>query len=164
MVNSSSSAWLRRIVPALAAGSLLATGGGLVTADAAHNSHGRRADRVVKASLTGAKEVPGPGDRNGHGRARIVLKRDRICFTLSWRRIAAPTAAHIHEGDRRTAGPVVVLLFSVPDGLQAPVHRVGGCTQVDRKLIREIRRDPRNYYVNIHNADFPAGAIRGQLH
>lgn len=153
----------RRLLAILALGTALATGTGM-TAGADPGGRGRHGDRVVKATLTGAKERPGPGDRNGRGKARIELKRDRICFDVSWRRIGAPTAAHIHEGGRNEAGPVVVLLFAVPGGLRAPVHEVGGCTKADPGLIREIRRDPRDYYVNVHNEAFPNGAIRGQLH
>jgi hypothetical protein len=33
----------------------------------------------------------------------------------------------------------------------------------DRELLKAIASDPEDYYVNVHNADYPAGAVRGQL-
>ena len=39
-----------------------------------------------------------------------------------------------------------------------------GCVEdVDRTLIKDIIQNPDNYYVNVHNAAFGAGALRGQL-
>jgi hypothetical protein len=35
--------------------------------------------------------------------------------------------------------------------------------EVDRELALAILKHPAAYYVNVHNADFPAGAARGQL-
>jgi hypothetical protein len=29
--------------------------------------------------------------------------------------------------------------------------------------MKRIRQNPENFYVNVHNADFPDGAVRGQL-
>ena len=155
----------RRLAIVLASATVLATGSSLPTAYATggETNDGRGKNRLA-ANLTGAKEVPGPGDGNGRGKARIQLKKDQICFELSWRNIDAPTAAHIHSGSRGEAGDIVVDLLGVPAGLGAPVSSVGGCTSADRALIADIRRHPSAYYVNIHNALFRAGAIRGQLH
>ena len=39
-----------------------------------------------------------------------------------------------------------------------------GCAQgVDAALITEIMQNPSGFYVNVHNPEFQAGAIRGQL-
>jgi hypothetical protein len=122
---------------------------------------------LLAASLNGANEVPGPGDPDGRGRAFVRLAGTKACFVLQWSRITAPTAAHIHAGRAGVAGDVVVLFFepganaaSLPDTLDS----VAGCVDVDRALAGKIAAHPRDFYVNIHTADFGAGAIRGQLH
>ena len=38
-----------------------------------------------------------------------------------------------------------------------------GCVDVGRALAKEILKNPADYYVNVHNAEFPGGALRGQL-
>jgi hypothetical protein len=40
---------------------------------------------------------------------------------------------------------------------------VSACVEVDRELALAILKHPADYYVNVHNAEFPAGAARGQL-
>ena len=65
------------------------------------------------------------------------------------------------------AGPVVVLFFQPGTNaasLPGTLSSVAGCVDVDPALARRISARPRDWYVNIHTADFPAGAIRGQLH
>ena len=83
--------------------------------------------------------------------------QQEICFQLSVQDIAPATAAHIHVGELGVAGPVVVGLIAPSDGFSS------ACVSVDRDLIKAIRQDPENYYVNVHNAEFPPGALRGQL-
>ena len=39
----------------------------------------------------------------------------------------------------------------------------GSHFESNTQLLRNIKRRPGRYYVNVHNLDFPAGAIRGQL-
>ena len=123
-------------------------------------------NRPLRAHLTGDMEAPGPGDPDGRGKARIKLRGTEICYKLSWSKIDAPSAAHIHEAAPGVPGPVVVPLPLAPvqGHKKARAHKVKNCVDVDPALIAEIREDPDNYYVNIHNAAFPGGAIRGQLH
>ena len=115
----------------------------------------------VAATLTGAAEVPGPGDDNGAGlfEARINPGTERICYTLAASSIDAATAAHIHIGSPTEAGPPVLTL-DTPDGDDDDSE---DCQDIDRGLATEIIRDPAAYYVNVHTGPFPAGAIRGQL-
>lgn len=48
--------------------------------------------------------------------------------------------------------------------LNAPTNgSSSGCAAVSRELAKAIRQNPANYYVNIHNAVYPNGAVRGQL-
>jgi hypothetical protein len=115
--------------------------------------------RKFTTTLTGAAEVPGPGDPDGSGTATITLNHGQgeVCWELTVSGIAPATAAHIHVGSADVAGPVVV-------GLSAPTSgSSSGCATVDRDLIKAIIQNPEGYYVNVHNAEFPAGALRGQL-
>lgn len=116
--------------------------------------------RPFTTDLTGEAEVtaagvPNQGDLDGTGAASLTINpgRGEICWTITVDGVEPITAAHIHVGDATTAGPVVVPL--------SPYE--GGCTDVDRDLARAILMDPDGYYVNVHNASFPAGALRGQL-
>jgi hypothetical protein len=120
--------------------------------------------RPFAATLTGAAEVPGPGDADASGTALLTLNQGQgeVCFELSWAGIdGTVTAAHIHVGSATVAGPVVVPLFA---GAFQSTDSASGCVQdVSEELIKAIRHDPENYYVNIHSDVFPAGAVRGQL-
>jgi hypothetical protein len=121
--------------------------------------------RPFATTLTGAAEVPGPGDPDASGTAFITLNQGQgeVCFELSWTGIdGTVTAAHIHVGPAGVAGPVVVPLF-VDVALSGTGSASGCVSGVSKELIKAIRQDPGGYYVNIHSTVFPAGAVRGQL-
>jgi hypothetical protein len=115
---------------------------------------------LLLTGLHGSEEVPGPGDEDGFGHAIILLKPrfEKICFVLFVSNIEEATAAHIHEGEFGIAGPVVVGLETPSDGIA-----VGCIEDVPEDLINDIADNPEQYYVNVHNEEFPSGALRGQL-
>jgi CHRD domain-containing protein len=119
--------------------------------------------RPLRATLTGAAEAPGPGDPDGSGKVTLKLNqgRHRVCFAFEYQNIDPPTAGHVHVAPVGQPGPVVVPLFGPPAG--PPADNKGCVNGVRRALIKTIRRHPGNYYVNLHNASYPDGAIRGQL-
>jgi CHRD domain len=113
---------------------------------------------TLEASLTGEKEVPGPGDKDGRGEADVKVYKAKVCYELEVERIKAATAAHIHRGGPNVAGPIVVELKAPTDGSSE------GCKAISRQLSKNLRDNPSHYYVNVHNDPYPDGAIRGQLH
>ena len=118
--------------------------------------------RPLSTTMTGAAEVPS-GDPDGSGTAKLTfnLGRGEVCWEITAQDITLPaTAAHIHVGAVGTAPPNnVVVPLSAPDASGF----TSGCTTVGRVLAEDILENPENYYVNVHNSDFPGGAIRGQL-
>lgn len=113
---------------------------------------------VFTIDLSGGAEVPGPG-ADGSGTAFVVLNPNarRICYALDISGISPPGAAHIHEGAAGSSGGPVVDFDLGNRGL-------GGCvTDADGDVLRRIAARPSNFYVNVHNEDFPQGALRGQL-
>ena len=115
--------------------------------------------RPLTTTLAGAAEVPGPGDADGTGTASITLNHGQgeVCYELTVDKIAAANAAHIHIGAVDKAGPPVLNLTPPTNGTSK------GCAPLDKEKIKDIVQNPANYYVNVHNAEFPDGAVRGQL-
>ena len=148
----------RRLFAALMLASLvaLALAG---PASAAKLSVADQGGRLLTTTLTGAEEVPGPGDPDGTGFAAVTVNPGKglICYELSVSGIAPAVAAHIHEAPFGEAGDVVVPLEAPTDGSSS------GCVDVGRALAKDILKNPADYYVNVHNAEYPAGVLRGQL-
>ena len=109
------------------------------------------------ATLSGETEVP-PGDPDGSGSTQMSVRGGQLCFTATVSEVADITAAHIHRGGPGVAGPVVVPLFAeggLPSGET--------CVDAEAAVLEEIRANPSGFYANFHNAEFPGGAVRGQL-
>lgn len=116
--------------------------------------------RPLTATLSGAAEKPGPGDPDGSGTAslRVNVGQSQVCAELSVSGIDAATMAHIHKAPTTASGPVVVTLPTPgADG------KASGCATADAAVVKDILQNPGDYYVNVHNAAFRPGAIRGQL-
>lgn len=111
------------------------------------------------ANLTGAQEVGG-GDPDGSGQARITVEDNfnQVCWNISdIRNIGEVTAAHIHVGARGVNGPPVFTLRRANEGTWT------GCSAGAEWTQDRIAGNPERFYVNVHTADYPNGAIRGQL-
>lgn len=113
--------------------------------------------------LDGAQETPAAGDPDGHGVGFVQAEGTTVRFGLSWNGIAPPTLGHIHVGPIGVAGPIVVSFFTAPGGLPPSVTGVAGAATATADVTAAINLAPANYYINMHNSPFPAGALRGQL-
>ena len=116
---------------------------------------------VYVAELTGDAEVPGPGDPGGSGFVEISIDvaEGQLCWNLVVDLGEAAVAAHVHEGDVSTAGPVVVTL-GTPDENGESNDCASG---LDSAQLQSIVDDPAGFYVNVHTATYQDGAVRGQL-
>ncbi|HEX7166632.1 MAG TPA: DUF4394 domain-containing protein [Acidimicrobiales bacterium] len=117
-------------------------------------------------TLDGQQEVnPAVGnpDGDGDGTGTVFLDfsedGDELCYAMTVGGIVTPTAAHIHKEVAGQNGDVVVTFSKLPgaDGFAS------ACQAISPALTTAIMNNPAGYYVNVHNADFPGGAIRGQL-
>ena len=142
---------------------LAALGGLLVLGASAASAQGIQ----LFAVLLGGNEVSPTGqalagDPDGYGAASgIGVAADRICFSILVNGIDQPTAAHVHEEVAGRNGPIVIPL--VPPETGSPGHSSGCVAVPDPALLQRIRATPSRFYVNVHTAVFPAGAVRGQL-
>jgi hypothetical protein len=114
---------------------------------------------AFNVTMVGDAESPN-GDPVGNGTATIRLRagQGQTCFKLATKDLPTAVAAHIHSGAAGASGPVVVPLKTPGDDGTS-----SGCTNTARSLVASILKNPGNFYVNVHTAEFPAGAIRGQL-
>jgi hypothetical protein len=115
------------------------------------------AETTLSATLAGSAET----DADGSGTATVVLDPEAgtACWEMTVENIDPVTISHIHVGGEGEDGGVVVDLDL--DGFEGSSE---GCNDAaDAASLQAIIDDPAGYYVNVHNATYPGGAIRGQL-
>lgn len=109
------------------------------------------------ASLFGEYETGHKGageDASGDFTAEMDFKTGQMCYMLEVSGLDTVTAAHIHQARKGANGPPVVTLELASEDK---------CIAVDVELMKDIMKNERDYYVNVHTEAFPDGAIRGQL-
>ena len=122
------------------------------------------AGRPLTSVLRGSNEMPVAGGATGTASIRLNQGQSRVCFTLTVSGLGGSSVAgaHIHKGAAGVAGDVVIALTNLgPLDQGAPAK---GCVEgVSPDLIKDIRKNPAGFYVNVHTGQYPAGAARGQL-
>jgi hypothetical protein len=110
----------------------------------------------LKGTFSGKAEVPA-GDPDGKGKAEITVntKTFRVCWEYTGiKNIDKPVATHIHKAKKGSSGQIVIDFKSA---------KLKGCVTSTKAKTRDLVKDPKSYYANIHTAAFPGGAIRAQL-
>ncbi len=137
-------------------------------------------NELLEADLDGREQVGSDptqrlvGDPDGKGKGYVFgIDGDptTLCYNVIVDKIQlVPVTegmmAHIHEGVRDTNGPVVAVLAGPEDTNAADCLTEGEAGKFPTEeagIVQRILHNPELFYINVHNPDFPSGAIRGQL-
>jgi hypothetical protein len=109
---------------------------------------------VLVATLSGANEVA-PGDPDGGGKFTVEIDAEAgdFCYSLTTEKVGKASGAHLHSGAAGTNGPVEIPIQVASDM----------CIAVEPSKLKPIIEKPEDFYVNVHTAAHPDGAVRGQL-
>ncbi|WP_436793552.1 CHRD domain-containing protein [Actinospongicola halichondriae] len=162
--------------------------GGASIASAGHLNPLLEADLSGRNEVaSNAKSNKIVGDPNGRGEGYVfgidnddlgadgtVDNTDTLCYIVIVDGISElgsnpgnGRAAHIHRGAKGENGPVVANLAFPTDGQAADClseNEVGKFTaDAGPGIVQDILANPEGYYFNVHNNEYPGGAVRGQL-
>ncbi|WP_210438569.1 CHRD domain-containing protein [Nocardioides xinjiangensis] len=110
------------------------------------------------------------GDADGSGVATLRLRSDQelVCYSIVVRDIGVPTepapgigSAHIHGP--LPAGGIAIDLDTVFRAAGPSTYVARDCVSADSDAIDAVLADPELFYLNVHNVEFPGGAVQGSL-
>ncbi|MEA5464808.1 CHRD domain-containing protein [Leptothoe sp. PORK10 BA2] len=145
------------------------------------NAYAGHTNTVLSTVLDGSAEITSDGgltqqvgDGEGMGEAYVFgIDGDAttLCYAIEVSGIqlvpvGEGMAAHIHEGAMDENGPVVAVLAGPEDGDAGDClteGEEGKFPTGETGIVQRILENPEDFYVNVHNPEFPNGAIRGQL-
>jgi CHRD domain len=182
----------RRVLTPLAAAAAVAlTGVAVAAAQQPYHGHGdsgkpRSSQRTITlqvaksaktAYLNGKAEIGkdgrrGAGDPDATGTAVFqIVDSQTISYGFTLDNTDTPQIVHIHRGAPDENGPPVIAFANVPKDAAGQPSGDPGTSSGTKTLttpeeiaaLKRIRKNPRNYYVNMHTAEFPDGSVRGQL-
>ena len=127
------------------------------SADACSWQYGPQGDSL-RVNMSGDQVMPGPGASNAFGTANLFvdLGNGVLCYRMGYDGISRPTGAHIHRGGPHQSGDHVIDLHPEANGDE-------GCVGADPTALRNVRDHPEAFYLQLHTAEQPGGALRGQL-
>lgn len=116
--------------------------------------------------LYGDQVVPGPADPDGHGDGNVRDFNQRtglFCYGVTHiTAVSEPfTAGYIRQAPPGETGPVVATLFEEPRTSFDLEN--GACLTADVHTVKRMDKHPEEFYMELHNGEYPKGAIRGQL-
>ena len=117
--------------------------------------------RGYPAVFLDTEQEGGVPDTGAFGLFSYRIRGDQLCYTLIVRNLTMPAVAgHIHQGAAGTNGPVVIPLVVKPARTFTEITCV---TPTTPGILDKLAANPSGFYVNVHDATYPAGEIRGQL-
>ena len=118
--------------------------------------------RPLSAELSGDQEVPSVASE-ATGTAQFTLNQGQgeVCVDIE-------SSGYVNGDDDVIAGHIHIGAAGVPGGVVVNLEVASAdhsiCVDgVDKDLIKDIKQNPGNYYINLHTTFAPGGEIRGQL-
>jgi CHRD domain len=123
-------------------------------------------DMVSATTLT--VPLSGPG---GSGAANLTMNPSgKVCYVIE---VTLTTPGDVPQEPAAGIGNVHIHAVST-DAIAVPLEgsfaSVGGgtfvaadCIRADKDVVRQVLASPEQYYINVHTAVFPGGAVTGTL-